>query len=66
VLGGKRAEALLFKRLATLRTDAPLFPDVDELRWRGPAAAFGAWAERIGDPKLSERCRKAAQAAENG
>jgi 5'-3' exonuclease len=61
VLGGKRAEALLFKRLATLRTDAPLFPDVDELRWRGPAAA-----ERIGDPKLSERCRKAAQAAENG
>ena len=33
---GLREEALLFKRLATLRTDAPLFDDVDALRWRGP------------------------------
>jgi 5'-3' exonuclease len=63
VLGGKRDEALLFKDLATLRTDAPLFSDVDELRWRGPTAEFGAWADRIGDPKLPERCRKAAEAA---
>jgi len=63
VLGGKREEALLFKDLATLRTDAPLFSDVDELRWRGPTAEFGAWADRIGDPKLPERCRKAAEAA---
>jgi 5'-3' exonuclease len=67
VLGGKREEALLFKKLATLRTDAALFSDVDELRWRGPTAAFAAWADRIGDPKLPERCRKAAEAAaENG
>jgi len=63
VLGGKRDEALLFKDLATLRTDAPLFSDVDELRWRGPTAEFAAWADRIGDPKLPERCRKAAEAA---
>ena len=39
VLGDKRVLALLFKRLATLKTDTLLFGDVDELRWRGPAAA---------------------------
>jgi 5'-3' exonuclease len=43
---------LLFKRLATLRSDAPLFTDVDALRWRGPTDAFPAVAEKIGDPKL--------------
>ena len=52
--------ALLFKRLATLRTDADLFDDVDALRWAGPTEAFPAWAERIGDKRLLERCRKAA------
>ena len=36
VLGDNRERALLFKKLATLRTDAPLFGDVEELRWRGP------------------------------
>jgi 5'-3' exonuclease len=60
VLGGDRDHALLFKRLATLRTDAPLFRDVDELRWRGPTDAFAAWAERTGDPRLLGRCLKAA------
>src|SRR5207253_2190683 len=40
VLGTNRELALLFKKLATLRTDAPLFADVDELEWRGPTAAF--------------------------
>jgi 5'-3' exonuclease len=35
VLGEQRAQALLFKDLATLRTNAPLFTDVDEIRWRG-------------------------------
>jgi 5'-3' exonuclease len=60
VLGDDRARALLFKRLATLRTDAPLFSDVDELRWRGPTPGFAGWAERIGDPKLGARCREAA------
>jgi 5'-3' exonuclease len=38
VLGAHRDNALLFKRLATLRTDAALFANVDELQWRGPAA----------------------------
>src|SRR5690606_21767346 len=45
VLGeGRRAKALLFKTLATLRTDADLFDDVDELRWRGPTPEFAACA----------------------
>jgi hypothetical protein len=51
--------ALLFKQLAILRTDAALFQSVEELRWRGPTAAFPELATRLGDPKLVERCRKA-------
>jgi 5'-3' exonuclease len=63
VLGGERREqALLFKRLATLRTDAPLFGNVDQLRWRGPADGFAAWTQRMDAPRLLERCL-AAQAA---
>jgi 5'-3' exonuclease len=50
-----RELALLFKRLATLRTDAPLFTDIEALRWRGPTPGFAAWAEKIGDPKLLPR-----------
>ncbi len=59
VLGGQRDAALLFKDLATLRTDAPLFRNVDELRWRGPTAAFAAYAERMKAPRLLERALKA-------
>jgi len=59
VLGDKRDAALLFKKLATLRTDAPLFQDVEELRWRGPTQAFGTWTQKIGAPRLLERGRKA-------
>jgi len=62
VPGERLAQALLFKRLATLRSDADLFGDVDALRWRGPTAAFAAWAERAGAPRLLERCLAAAQA----
>lgn len=58
VLGDKRELALLFKSLATLRTDAPLFRNVDELRWRGPTSAFAAAAERLGDPRLMARVAK--------
>jgi 5'-3' exonuclease len=56
VLGDKRELALLFKRLATLRTDALLFRDVDEIRWRGPTDAFAACVERLGEPRLLKRC----------
>jgi 5'-3' exonuclease len=62
VLGDRRDEALLFKRLATLRTDARLFRRASALRWRGPTAAFALWAERANAPRLLERAR-AAQAS---
>jgi 5'-3' exonuclease len=56
VLGDQLDTALLFKRLATLVTDAKLFSDVDKLRWRGPTGAFAAWTQRVGAPKLLQRC----------
>jgi 5'-3' exonuclease len=59
VLGERRELALLFKNLATLRTDAQLFGDVDELRWRGPADSFAACAAELGDARLLDRCFKA-------
>ena len=55
LLGGQRQQALLFKRLATLRTDAPLFDDVEELRWRGPTSTFARFTKRLGDPRLLDR-----------
>jgi 5'-3' exonuclease len=43
----ERRQALLFRTLATLRTDISLFQDVDELRWNGPTSAFAALAARF-------------------
>jgi 5'-3' exonuclease len=60
VLGEQRDVALLFKKLATLRTDAPLFKKVETLRWRGATPAFAAWADRMNAPRLLEHCEKAA------
>ena len=54
-LGERRRLALLFKELATLRTDAKLFAGVDELEWRGPTAEFPATCERLGAPELLAR-----------
>jgi 5'-3' exonuclease len=60
VLSGERRElALLFKTLATLKTDAPLFESVDTIRWRGPKPDFTEHAAQIGDVRLLERARKA-------
>jgi len=53
-----RALALLFKDIATLRTDAPLFKDVDELRWSGATSEFPAWTEKIESARLLARVRK--------
>ena len=53
-----RARALLFKDLATLRTNAPLFKDVDELRWRGATPEFPAVTEKIESARLLARVRK--------
>jgi 5'-3' exonuclease len=58
VLGANLELALLFKNLATLRTDAPLFSDVDQLRWTGATPGFEPWAERLGDPKLLGRVKE--------
>jgi 5'-3' exonuclease len=54
-----RGLALLFKKLATLRVDAPLFVSVDELRWRGPTPSFARLAEQIEAPELVSRAERA-------
>jgi 5'-3' exonuclease len=58
ILGERRELALLFKRLATLRSDAPLFKSVDELRWRGATPAFASWAAANAGERISARCDK--------
>jgi 5'-3' exonuclease len=55
ILSDNQENALLFKNLATLRIDAPLFDDVEQLRWRGPTSSFASVAEKIGDPGLAKR-----------
>lgn len=59
VLGDKRELALLFKKLATLRTDIPLFKNAEKLRWRGATPDFADWTKRMKAPRLQERCEKA-------
>ncbi len=52
VLGEYQALAMLFKNLATLRADEPLFEDVSELEWRGLTATFAAVCEQLGAAHL--------------
>src|SRR5882724_9511280 len=59
VLGDRRDLALLFKKLATLRTDAQLFTDVDELQWHGPTERFSTCCARLDNPRLLARADKA-------
>jgi 5'-3' exonuclease len=59
ILGERQTLALLFKRLATLRDDAPLFSDVDSLKWQGAREDFATIASKLGDPRLIERAEKA-------
>jgi 5'-3' exonuclease len=66
VLGDQRKQALLFKKLATLRTDARLFRNLDALRWKGPTDAFAMWAERMAVPNLLKRCLQLQEAIANG
>ena len=63
VLGEQRELALLFKKLATLRTDAPLFTHPDALRWNGPTQAFAAFSARCGDQRVLTRAQKALEKA---
>jgi 5'-3' exonuclease len=52
-------DALLFRTLATLRRDVPVFDSVDELRWAGPRAAFEEYCQRLKAPALLRRAREA-------
>jgi 5'-3' exonuclease len=60
VLGERKAWALKFKELATLKVDLPLFADTDELRWTRPTETFSAWTARAEANRLLERSLKAA------
>jgi len=55
VLSRERERALLFRQLATLRTDFALFKNVDELRWNGPTPAFAALAAQLDAAVTTER-----------
>lgn len=58
ILGAKHEEALLFKTLATLRNDAPLFTNVNALQWHGPTPAFSKFIKKIGEPRLLVRAKE--------
>ncbi len=48
-------DAMLFRTLATLRTDVPVFQNIDELRWEGPRADFSNYCEQLKAPNLPAR-----------
>jgi 5'-3' exonuclease len=58
-LARERERAYLFRDLATLRTDIPLFESIDELRWNGPTTAFPALAARLDAAITGEAPRRA-------
>jgi 5'-3' exonuclease len=60
ILSRERDQAMLFRTLATLRTDIVLFEDVDELRWKGPAPGFADLAARL-DAAVTEPRRSASR-----
>ncbi|HUP12936.1 MAG TPA: 5'-3' exonuclease H3TH domain-containing protein, partial [Niastella sp.] len=60
VLGEKHEQALLFKKLATLKTDAPVFQNVTELKWLGPTKKFAEFTAKAGEPRLLERAKAVA------
>jgi 5'-3' exonuclease len=61
-LAEHRADAFLFRQLATLRTDVPLAESLEDLRWRGPdVPALTALAEHWGDDAIVERATRFAR-----
>jgi 5'-3' exonuclease len=50
-----REKAFLFRTLATLKTDIPLFKNVDELRWNGPTPAFDALGKLLDEAKTEKK-----------
>jgi 5'-3' exonuclease len=62
-LSAQRDLAVLFRTLATLRTDIALFDDVDRLRWNGPTDAFASLGARL-DSAVTETKRPSDRARE--
>ena len=50
-------DALLFRKLATLRLDVPVFETIADLRWQGPSSSFEEYARRMKSPELLRRAR---------
>ena len=65
-LDAERPLALLFRDLATLRTDAPVLGSVEELRWQGPTERFAGTARDLGSPVLADRARTLASRRQSG
>src|SRR5271154_466612 len=57
-LVANREQALLFRVLATLRTDVSVFDSVDQLEWRGPTANFAPLAARLDSSVTKARTRE--------
>jgi 5'-3' exonuclease len=54
------SDALLFRTLATLRLDVPVFRSVEELRWKGTRPSFDKLSKRLKQPQLARRAASAA------
>jgi hypothetical protein len=52
-------DAILFRTLATLRLDVPVFETVEELRWKGPSFDFEEHCQRMKSPTLFSRAAAA-------
>jgi 5'-3' exonuclease len=57
-LADRRAEALLYKQLATLREDVPLAESLDDLAWRGALPSLRDFCRRIGYDDFPERVKR--------
>ena len=65
-LFGAWNDALLFRKLATLRLDVPVFDTVEDLRWKGPQPSFAEQCRRMRSPELLRRATAAAGATRSG
>jgi 5'-3' exonuclease len=52
-------DALLFRTLATLRLDVPVFDAIEDLRWKGPRPSFEEHCHRMKSPDLIRRAKAA-------
>jgi 5'-3' exonuclease len=57
-LAANRDQAMLFRVLATLRTDVPVFDAVDELEWKGPTPDFAPLAARLDSSVIKGNARE--------